>query len=324
VGNPVFDRLLGVAREEGRVGVAYTPPPTPAARPPTLAKAGELGGLDATKAEPVYQAICHFVFTISYPSIEAADEMEVVSIDSGTLDVLAQTPDLSDLWGKLEREPRKGRCVLPVMPLPQRVLDASLGAFERRMRRRIKKVVTTSVGHLDEETQSIKTYYEQLIEEARNQSRRWSTRVEEREDRVQWLQLEWKRRIEEATEFWRPRVSARLVGLGIQMMPRVAYRYGSARGAGKGGARSCCRIWDEVTRGFLAPYCAECGRTGLEEAVARQGVGILCPACAAKPRLVPPLDPAPTGARRERTRRAGKDPVPRAPRPPLTLVKKGG
>ncbi len=121
VGNPVFDRLLAVAREEGRVGLAFTPPPTPAARPPSLAKAGELGGMPAVKAEPVYQAVYHFVFAISYPSIEAADEMEVVSVDSATLEVWAQTPDLSELWGKLEPAARKGRSSLPAVPLAPRV-----------------------------------------------------------------------------------------------------------------------------------------------------------------------------------------------------------
>lgn len=324
VGNPVFDRLLGVAREEGRVGLAYTPPPTPAPRPPALSKAGELGGLAATKAEPVYQAIYHFAFTIAYPSIEAADEMEVVSIDGGSLDVLSQTPDLTDLWGKLESEPKKGRTVLPPMPLPGMILDAALAAFERRMRRRIKKVVTTSVSQLEVETQSIKAYYEQLIEEARNQSRRWSTRVEEREDRVQWLQLEWKRRIEEATEFWRPRVSARLVAMGIQMMPRVAYRYGPARGSVKGAARSCCRIWDEASRAFLAPFCAECGKTALTETVTRPGIGALCPRCAAKPRLVPPPEAPAARGTKSRPRKTAKDAGPPPAYPPLTLVKKGG
>ncbi len=102
------------------------------------------------------------------------------------------------------------------------------------MRRRSNKVLSASRAHLEEETQSIKAYYEQLIEEARNQSRRWSTRVEEREDRIHWLQLEWKRRMEEAIEFWRPRVNARLVAMGVQMLPRVAYRYGRCGGRGPG------------------------------------------------------------------------------------------
>jgi hypothetical protein len=192
------------------------------------------------------------------------------------------------------------------------------------MRRRIKKVLTTSQDHLEEETHSIKAYYEQLIEEARNQSRRWSTRLEEREDRVQWLQLEWKRRIEEANEFWRPRVSARLVALGIQMQPRVAYRFGPTRGAGRGGARACCRIWDEATRTFLLPYCADCGKTGLSDAIPRLGVGLLCQTCAAKPRLVPPGSGPGVGKGKGRDGKAGRDAASKPAPPPLTLIKGDG
>ncbi len=296
-------------------------PPMPAARPPSLAKAGELGGMPAVKAEAIYQAVCHFVFAISYPSIEAADEMEVVSVDSATLEVWAQTPDLSELWGKLEPAPRKGRTSLPAIPLAPRVFDTALTAFERRMRRRSNKVLSASRAQLDEETQSIKAYYEQLIEEARNQSRRWSTRVEEREDRIHWLQLEWKRRMEEATEFWRPRVDARLVALGVQMLPRVAYRYGPLRGAGtgRGMARACCRVWDEATKAFLAPHCVECGRTGLTDGVPRPGIGILCAECSAKPRLVPPAGPGSEGKGKSVPRRPRGTP-PKPEYPPLTLV----
>jgi hypothetical protein len=324
VGNPVFDRLLAVAREEGRIGLAFTPPPSPAPRPPALSKAGTLQGLEPVKAEPVYQGIYHFVFTISYPSIEAADEMEVVSVDGGTLEVWAQTPDLSELWSRLERDPRKGRTPLPVVPLAERVMEAALAAFERRMRRRINKVITASRDRLEQETLSIKTYYEQLIEEARNQSRRWSTRLEEREDRVQWLQLEWKRRIQEANEFWRPRVGARLVAVGIQMQPRVAYRYAPGRGAGRATARLWCRYWDEAARAFLASYCADCGRTGLTDPTPHPGAGLLCADCAAKPRLVPAEGAGAAPKRKSPGKKKAQESGPKSKPPPLTLIKGDG
>jgi hypothetical protein len=177
------------------------------------------------------------------------------------------------------------------LPIPPKLLTVALHAFERRMRRRIKKVEQASQERLEEETASIKVYYEQLIEEARNQSRRWSTRLEDREDRIRWLQLEWKRRTEEATEFWRPNVTARLVALGIQMQPRVAYRIARPGGSKttKGAAarqRPTTRIWDEGTRAFLLPYCEECGRSSLEEPHLHPGGGFLCPTCATRPKPV--------------------------------------
>lgn len=290
VGNPVFDRLLGVAREEGRIGIGYVKPGNASAKPPAPEKLEPVGDLVAGKPEPVYQAAYHFVFTITYPSIEAADEMEVVSVDSGSLDVWAQTADLAEIWTGLESEPRKGRIVLVPVPIPEWTVEAGVRALERRMRRRIKKVEQSCQERLEEETDSIRTYYEQLIEEARNQSRRWSTRVEEREERIRFLQLEWKRRIEEAHAFWTPQVNAKLVAVGIQMMPRQAYRYGPAKatktgtkGTGRSAARQApVRVWDEASRKLLPTFCVACGATGVESPRPDGAGGWVCGDCEGK------------------------------------------
>jgi hypothetical protein len=290
VGNPVFDRLLGVAREEGRVGIGYAKPGGASAKPPAAEKLPPVGDLVAGKPEPVYQAVYHFVFTITYPSIEAADEMEVVSVDSGSLDVWAQTADLAEIWAGLEPDPRKGRVPIVSVPIPEWAVDAGVRALERRMRRRIKKVEQSCQERLDEETGSIRTYYEQLIEEARNQSRRWSTRVEEREERIHFLQLEWKRRIEEAHAFWTPQVNARLVAVGIQMLPRQSYRFLPTRATkagtkvgGKAAARHApIRVWDEATRKLLPAFCVSCGATAIENPRPDGSGGWVCGDCEGK------------------------------------------
>ncbi|MBD3161667.1 MAG: hypothetical protein GF346_05415 [Candidatus Eisenbacteria bacterium] len=270
IGNPLFDRLLGVAREEGRIGIGFQKPPAKRKRMPAKERAGAVDGMFPKKGERIYQAVYHLVFTVSYPSIEAADEMEVVSVDGADLDVLTQIPDLVDAWSRMDERPRKGHAVIPPFPIPKRVMETGLRALEKRMRRRINKVRQESERHLDRETASIEAYYQQLIEEARNQSRRWSSRREEKEDRIRWLQLEWKRRIEEAKEFWRPQVNARLVAIGAQMLPRVGYRYPVPKTKGSRKDRSVkgpMKFWDEATGEFLAPYCEISGRTGLEEPV---------------------------------------------------------
>ncbi len=284
VGNPVFDRLLAVAREEGRIGIAFIRPTGAAPRPPAPEKLFPDSDARFGPPIPVYQPIYHFLFTITYPSIEAADEMELVSVDGTTLEVWAQTPDLMELWESLEDEAQKGRTALPALPLTEVVLATARRALERRMRRRIKKVEQTSHQRLEEETASITVYYEQLIEEARNQSRRWTTKVEDREERIRWLQLEWKRRIEEANEFWKPHVDARMVALGIMMQPRQAYPLQThAKGRRAAVPKGPYRFWDESTKSLLQPACDACGRTGLADARPSPRGGWQCPVCPDRP-----------------------------------------
>ena len=304
IGNPVFDRLLAVAREEGRIGVGHVKPRSANPRAPAPEKLGEELGLCLGKAVAVYQAVYHFVFSVSYPSIEAADEIEVVSVDGASLDVGAQTPDLIELWPSLEPQPRRDRRTLEALPLPDRILDAATRALERRMRRRIKKVEQTSEQRLEEETASIKAYYEQLIEEARNQSRRWSPRVEDREDRIRWLQLEWKRRTEEAFEFWRPQVNSRLVALGVMMVPRQAYPVETSKRKRRAGVPAGPMVqWDEATRSLVLPHCVECGLTGVQRPLVG-GKGLCCPRCG---------DRAPEGP--EQAKGDGRRPLTRKDRP---------
>lgn len=300
VGNPIFDRLLAVAREEGRIGLVFAPPVTPSRRPPSASKAGTLGGQEPDRPEPIYQAVYHFVFTVTYPTIEAPDEMEVISVDGGSMDVLAQTPDIHDLWVKLEAEPRKGRLPIPPLPVPEAVLQTALGSLEKRMRRRIRRVSDMSKASLEQETDSIKVYYEQLIEEAKHQGKRWTKQLSDRENRIHWLQLEWKRRIEEATAFWRTRVDARLVAIGVQMQPRTGYRLAVPKGSGTGRssqaasrrpARVPMLVWDDENETFLAPYCENCGKKERSDLQVQPTGRILCPVCAQEaPRpLKPPL-----------------------------------
>lgn len=283
VGNPVFDRLLGVAREEGRIGIGYAKPPARGKRVPGLEKVGSIQGVMPKKGESVYQAICHFVFSITYPSIEAPDEMEILSIDSGTLEPLSQTPDLFQLWQKLEPIPRRGRTAIVPLPLSELMLETGLKALEKRMRRRINKVRQMSGKRLEQESASIEAYYQQLIEEARNQSRRWSTKLEDREDRIKWLQLEWKRRIEEANEFWKPHVNAHFVGLGLEMVPRVAFKYPVPTAKGRASTKGPVRLWDETSGTLLSPFCAKCGKAGLEDPAIVTPADFRCSECAALP-----------------------------------------
>lgn len=317
VGNPVFDRLLAVAREEGRIGVGFVRPPSPAPKPPAPEKVSIAPDHLFGPPLPVYQPVYHFLFTITYPSIEAADEMELVSVDGASLETWAQTPDLMEMWESLEDAPRKGRGVLPSLPLPEGVLVTARRALERRMRRRIKKVEQTSHLRLEEETESITHYYEQLIEEARNQSRRWSTKVEDREERIRWLQLEWKRRIEEANEFWRPHVDARLVAVGLMMQPRQAYPMLGATKGRKSAPKGPYRIWDEATKRLLSLACDACGRTELVEARPSPRGGWECPVC--PERLPEPEEPGGNGDS-VKAAKATKQTRPSAPAP---LTRKG-
>jgi hypothetical protein len=289
VGNPVFDRILELARQAGRAGERFE-----AARPlpkklPLPEEHFTLRGPRARFGPMVasYAPLYYFLFRIEYSLEEVADELEAVPMDSVSLQTLAQTPELVDYWEGLQPAPAPDRTVQPAYPVPAAAIRASLRILEKRLRKRLGRIRKESEEHLNHETDSIGNYYRQLIEETRNAGRRWALPASGREERIRLLQLDWKRRAEEAQQFWHPHVDVKLVAIASVQRPRLAFpilsgsaapRQPKGRRAGGSGGRPQFVFWDEGDGLFIDPACAGCGSAGIVEFSLGEG-GVLCPRC---------------------------------------------
>lgn len=361
VGNPVFDRILELARESGRVGQRFEKLPGDLAEavkvPPEAGKTGNgktngrrsagngkgaaegngktTGNGSGKKAEPAgppdpqehyrligrgvkvgapvptYTPVYYVIFRIEYSLEELADELEIVPIDGVSLQPLGQTPELTEYWEGLETEPAPDRTPSPAFPIPPEVIRTAVRLIEKRLRKRLAKIRREADEHLTHETESIENYYKQLIEETRNASRRWALPAGGREERIRLLQLDWKRRIEEAQAYWRPSLDVRLAAVAAAQRPRLAYpvKAGGARGQGeaaagprksavlseprtpehrsrvaeaippvRGHSARLTLYWDETERRFIDPPCRGCGTPGQKDLTPSE-TGFLCPRC---------------------------------------------
>lgn len=223
VGNPVFDRILELASDQGRIGVRYAPVPRKAVQP-NPGKALELAdNLALADPRSTYLPTVYHLFKIEWSVEETPDSLEVVPVDAASLDGSRPAPDLAALWDEMDREPETGRDVPGILPVADEILSAGLAGLERRLRRRIGRLRRSAEQHLATEEESIGSYYQNLIEETRSSKRRYAGGAEAKEEKIRILQLDWKRRMEEAREFWQPKVEVELTGLGIVLYPTLEY-----------------------------------------------------------------------------------------------------
>jgi len=301
VGNPLFDRILELARTAGRVGERYRPAGKPPARPPDPLGHFRFEGLpvEIGKAVASYAPLYFFLFRTEYSLEDQADELEIVALDGVSHETLGQMPELIEFWEALAAAPAPDRQFAPAFPVPEPALRAGAALLEKRLRKRIARIRRDAEQHLRRETENIENYYRQLIEESRNAGRRWAMTAAQKEERVRVLQLDWKRRVEEAHQHWRPRIDVRLASVAAAMLPRLAWDVTVAaekprtRGRGNGVAsRPAARAskkekkepgfrvwWDEAEKRFVNPPCPRCG-AALHPVIVVTADGFRCPDCA--------------------------------------------
>lgn len=290
MGNPVFERILGLAREGGVAGVRYRKAPDAAkaikAAPDPASKLRLAPGVRVGPPKAVLAPLWLLLFRAEYSLEEQADELEVVPLDGITLQVLAQTPELVEYWESLSPEPPAGWASASPFPLPRPLALAALAVLEKRLRKRIGRIRRESEGHLQREAASIEGYYRQLIDEVRNAGRRWSLAPTQREEKIRMLQLDWKRRAEDARRSWEPRIEVSLAAAGAAMLPRVSWLLSgravpaapaahptiaaaavaaAPRGSRRARGPEAQIWWDPVEKQFLVPPCATCGHLPLGE-----------------------------------------------------------
>jgi len=264
VGNPVFDRILELATDSGRIGVRYETSPDSGTRRRTSALTSapdadahlELSNDWSGFGKPFLTYVplyCH-VFRVETSIDDAADVLEVVCIDGAQRTSLPQTPDLVDRWMGLESEPETGRTVPKPLPVPEIILERAIEAMGKRLRKRTSRIRRTAEARLAKETESIGEYYQGLVAETRSASRRWVGGSAAREEKIRILQLDWKRRMEEARTFWMPKIDVSLVSVGVMQRPRTAY---PLQPAGKPTPGKTCVFYDPATDEFSVPAGAQ-------------------------------------------------------------------
>jgi len=261
VGNPVFDRILDLARDAGRVGERFLRVPGRSGRLP--APTGRLGVKAPSTGwgapEQVYTPQYLFLMRCEFSLEELPDNLELVSVDGVTLEGPNRTPDLLEFWDSLESGPEGEREIVPAFPLREDIFMAAMKVLEQRLRRRIGRMKRLAREALMRESNSISSYYQQLIDETRNASRRWVMTPEDKDERVRLLQLDWKRRAGEAEDNWKPRVAISVAGVGVVQRPRIRYGAASPKAA-RGGRKvpgqaedNRCIYWDETDKVFSVP-----------------------------------------------------------------------
>ncbi len=127
---------------------------------------------------------------------------------------------------------------------------------------------------------NIENYYRQLIEEMRKGNRRNQLTLAEREEKIRLLQLDWKRRIQEATVYLRPRTLVRLSAVGILYRPRWGLQATrlSVRGKKKARAVQSWLVADHGDSDWRSTLCVECQKETGGFVVPYEG-GFLCATC---------------------------------------------
>lgn len=236
-GNPVFDRVLELALDGGSAGQRYAAPPVATAKSgrgggrsatdsrtkaPDPGDIADLQGLEFGPPAPVYAPFVFLVFRVRYSLEEVPDDLEVIPIDAVSETPLAQHPDLPEYWESLDVDPADDRPIVRVFPVEDRILQLGLDTLEHRLRKRLHRVRRAAQEHLDRETENVRSYYQQLIEETRRDGRRAGT-PEAREQKIHLLQLDWRRRTEEARSFWNPRVDVSLAVTAAVQRPCLSF-----------------------------------------------------------------------------------------------------
>jgi len=258
VGHPLLDRILDLCRSQGRFSKRFEPVPKKRGRRPTLGSAPDLEeGWEWGEPVEAYRPLVCLAFVINVSTMEAPDELETLLLDPWTGEHLGEGAGEIRAWSEETEEPAAGRRVLP-LPDMDVVLKWGLALLDGKIHKRVARVKGRHRGELQGEVENIETYYRQMIEELRNGSRRDHLTAAEREEKIRVLQLDWKRRIQEATEYLRPRITVRLSAVGILYRPCWALPALGAKGRPKGdGAKNWVVAGHGATQ-WKPPQCTGC------------------------------------------------------------------
>jgi len=222
-GNPLFDRMLRLARRGGGLSRRYLRPERMGEPASWLPSAGALAA--ARLGTPAYRRRLLFTFRIAYRAFEGYDDIRSVVVGANP----PSAADGRDFFRdrNLTEEPEPGIDPAPPVDVEAALLTA-LAEIERRIAPQMARFVQRAEGQLANETERLREFYLAAIaEEKTRRERRNGPRDDHRSEgrgepeviAATGRKLEWVERVDRETRLFAPRVTVTLLGLEEIWMP---------------------------------------------------------------------------------------------------------
>lgn len=279
-GNPIYRSVLELAAEKGRVGRGFARAPKRRRNPATAARAVRRAlkpgktEFRVLAREEVYNPVGLFHFSISYGVPEVPDEIRSVAWDVVAGDV-ADTDPFKPGGLSLEPDPDPGIEVVDNGD-SEAMFDGVIDALERDISRKVRRTEAKAKRQLDREGARIESFYRRMIQEEKSRRRSRQDGDVELSRKIELYQLDWKRKLTEATERLRPRIGVRLFSIEQAYLPRRRTLLIMPESADP--EREC--FYDYVTGGVVGPACDVCGHRSLKPVLCRSG-HLCCSECVA-------------------------------------------
>ncbi len=279
-GNPVYRNVLDLAKGKGAFGRGFVPMTGRRPRTSSIARAVRReihvdgASFRSVVRENLYHPVLLFHFSISYGAPEVPDEIRTVAWDTVADDTYDTAP-FAPGEKSLEREPGKGVPVTQVEDV-HALFPRVQAALESRISKKVARTEARAKRQLDKESERIESYYRRMIQEEKSRPRSRVEDAAELPGKIELYQLDWKRKLTEATERLKPRINVRLFCIEEVFVPRARAALIMART--KAPEREC--FYDYLTEGVIGPACDVCGGRSLKMCVC-QGGHLCCSQCVA-------------------------------------------
>jgi hypothetical protein len=272
-GNPLFDRMLRIARRAGGVSRRYL------RRSRTLDPASRLpasGPLSSARLDaPVYRSRLLFTFRIAYRAFEGFDDIRsiMVEVPSG------RAVDGRDFFRDLNLADEMEPDIEPAAEVDVALmLRAALADLERRIHPTVKRFAQRAEVQLAQEADLLNQFYVALIaeEKARLERRGVPEAVAAAEQKVDWV-----KKVDRETRLFAPRVTVSVLGIEevwVPVVPLVLPEQTDGASIGEKGTSPVEAELDLSNGELLGLVCQVCGAESREPDLCA-GQHLVCREC---------------------------------------------
>ena len=277
-GNPVYRSVIELAGQKGGLGKGFVPMPkerrAASAVARSVGRAVKLNGASfrTVARDDVYHPILLFHFSLSYGAPEIPDEIRTVGWDVVAGAAVDPAPFAS---GGLSMAPGP-----QVSAAVEEVDDFDAlfprvqAALEAQVSKKVARTEARAGKQLDKETARIESFYRRMIEEEKSRPRSRNDGESEALQKIELYQLDWKRKLTEATERLKPRIGVRLFCIEEAFVPRMKAALIIPELVVP--ERWC--FYDHLSKAVLGPSCDVCGVRSLELSICQKG-HLCCSQC---------------------------------------------